>query len=399
MARLLSLVNTRSLMVTAVCLVVWRLLEQIPVGDVTRAFITTRLYNLSNGPGFFVAIGPNSLPFASLSIGSIGIAPYIGALILMSVATAVSARLSDMARDPGGRVSLARWTRALGILLALGQAYGFSMLYQNTSPAAFGPLDWSARLAVCLTLAGGTSLVILLADALDDFGLGFGYGAVMLYALASLGSEVHRIAAYFASAPSAEALYKPMAVWTAFTLGTTVAGVAALLAVRRIEGTELRVLMSGVLRPPEVAVAVVIFPTLVANSYYASFPTLAQSIWEFWQPYGPNLWLDVVYVLLHGGLVVVFAVFFVFVDGRVAPFPSRLRAHVTRLAVIGGLFLAFAVIAVPVANHFLTRAAGQSISISGADVLLVVAVILFAVRSIEGYRPVVPFTASPSGLP
>ncbi|HKB17826.1 MAG TPA: hypothetical protein VKF28_02240 [Candidatus Dormibacteraeota bacterium] len=398
-ARLWSLVDKRALLVTAVCLVVWRLLEQIPVSDVTQAFITTRLYNLSNGPGFFLAIGPNSLPFASLSLAAEGIGPYIDAWILMNIAVAVSVRLGDLLGQPAGRKTVLRWTRFIALVLALGQAYGFTVLYQFSSPPAFGALDWSARLAVCLALTGGTAMMILLADALDDFGLGFGYGAVILYALASLGSEVHRIAAYFASAPSVEALYKPMAVWTAFTLGTTVAGVAVLLAVRRIEGTELRVLMSGVLRPPEVAVAVVILPTLMANSYYASFPNLAQWISESWQPYGPKPWLDVGYVLLHGGLVVLFAVFFVFVDGRVAPFPPHLRAHVTRLAVIGGLFLAFAVIAVPVANHFLTRAAGQSISISGADVLLVVAVILVAVRSIEGYRPVVPFTASPSGLP
>src|SRR5260370_17640016 len=271
-ARLWSLVDKRALLVTAVCLVVWRLLEQIPVSDVTQAFITTRLYNLSNGPGFFLAIGPNSLPFASLSLAAEGIGPYIDAWILMNIAVAVSVRLGDLLGQPAGRKTVLRWTRFIALVLALGQAYGFTVLYQFSSPPAFGALDWSARLAVCLALTGGTAMMILLADALDDFGLGFGYGAVILYALASLGSEVHRIAAYFASAPSVEALYKPMAVWTAFTLGTTVAGVAVLLAVRRIEGTELRVLISGVLRPPEVAVPVVILPTLMANSYYPSFP-------------------------------------------------------------------------------------------------------------------------------
>src|SRR5260370_3768666 len=99
-ARLWSLVDKRALLVTAVCLVVWRLLEQIPVSDVTQAFITTRLYNLSNGPGFFLAIGPNSLPFASLSLAAESIGPYIDASILMNIAGPLSVRLGDLLRQP-----------------------------------------------------------------------------------------------------------------------------------------------------------------------------------------------------------------------------------------------------------------------------------------------------------
>jgi preprotein translocase subunit SecY len=73
--------------------------------------------------------------------------------------------------------------------------------------------------------------------------------------------------------------------------------------------------------------------------------------------------------------------------------------HVARLSLIGGIFLALGVVAVPAANHWLTQAAGQLIPVSGAQVLLVVSLILITIRAIEGHKPVVPFTASPSGLP
>ena len=167
---------------TALCLVAWRLLGQIPISDVTSAFITTRLDNLS-GVGLFPAIGPNSNPLASYSVGEIGIAPYIEALIVMSLLTLISGRVRDMARNAEGRVTLTRWARALALLLTLGQAYGLTVLYQNTIPPVFGPLDWFTRLAVCLELAGGTALMILLADAMDEFGLGFGNGALIFYVL------------------------------------------------------------------------------------------------------------------------------------------------------------------------------------------------------------------------
>jgi preprotein translocase subunit SecY len=87
------------------------------------------------------------------------------------------------------------------------------------------------------------------------------------------------------------------------------------------------------------------------------------------------------------------------IDERIGPVPSRLRVHVARLSLIGGIFLALGVVAVPAANHWLTQAAGQLIPVSGAQVLLVVSLILITIRAIEGHKPVVPFTASPSGLP
>ena len=385
-------------MVTALCVVAWRLLGQIPVSDLTQAFITTRLSSL-NGSGFFAAIGPNSIPFSSYSLGTEGIGPYVEALIIVSLVAAFSARVRDMTGDIDGRLSLMRWARALAILLALAQGYGLTVLFQNTSPPAFGPLDWSARLAMCLAVAGGTAFMILLADALDEFGLGFGNGALILFALGPLGTEVHRLADYLASTPSIEALYRPLALWAAFTIGLTVAGVAVLLAVRRVATTEQRMLWSGVLRPPQFTFAVIFLPTIVANYYVSTNSSGMQWFAANWGPYGPSTWLDAAYLIIEAGLVVLFALFVAASDERLMPLPSNVGRHVARLALIGGVFLALAVIAAPVADHLLTRAAGTLIPMSGAEVLLVVAMVLITVRLIEGHRTVVPYTRSPSGLP
>ena len=392
------LVDRRALVVTALCLVAWRLLEQIPVSDLTPAFITTRLYNL-NGLGLFAAIGPNSIPFSSYSLGSEGIGPYVEALIIVSIIAAFSAHVRNMAGDPDGRRSLMRWARALAILLALGQAYGLTVLYQNTSPPAFNALDWSARLAICLAFAGGTAFMILLADTLDEFGLGFGNGALLLYALGPLGTEVHRIAGYLASTPSVEALFRPLALWAALTIGLTVGGVAVLLAVRRVASTELRLLWSGVLRPPQFAFAVIFFPTIVANYYVST--NLAGMRWFAvnWGPYGSSIWLDAAYLIIEAGLIVLFGLFVAASDERLMAVPANLRRHVARLALIGGLFLALVIVVAPVADHLVTGAAGRVIPMSGVEVLLVAALVLMTIRSIEGHKTVAPFTRSPTGLP
>lgn len=130
MARLLSRIDRRALLVTAICIVVWRLLFQLTLVDASHLNIVRRL-ELYNAPGFFAAIGPNSIRFNTLSVGSVGIQPYINAWIVISLVAVISSRIKATVRDPAGRTRLQRWTRALAVAFALGEAYGFTVLDQN----------------------------------------------------------------------------------------------------------------------------------------------------------------------------------------------------------------------------------------------------------------------------
>jgi preprotein translocase subunit SecY len=401
--RLWRRIDPGALAVTAGCLVLWRLLNQIPVTDLTHGLVMYRLQGL-NPSGFLGLIGAASVPLGGYSIGAIGIGPYVEALIIFSLARAVSARLRAM--------RLERWTRAIGLLLCLGQSYGWTLLMQSTGTLNAG-IDWSARLAVCLELTAGTALMILLADVLDERGLGFGNGAVIFYALGPLATEVHRLADYLPTL-QIEGFYRPVVVWAVFTVGVTVATVGLLLASRLVPPppetksrrkpapTQLRFLMSGVLRPPVFTFAVMVVPTTVANYYARTNPAAVQWFTANWSPYGSSVWLDVAYLLLEAVLIVFFAYFVVAYDWTPVQVPAHLRDNAIRLGVLGGLCLAALVVAAPVANHLLAEQAGyfgKTIPMSGADVVLVVAVILTTVRIIEGHLPIIPFTASPSRLP
>src|SRR5207237_8123604 len=79
--------------------------------------------------------------------------------------------------------------------------------------------------------------------------------------------------------------------------------------------------------------------------------------------------------------------------------PRWASRRVVRLALVGGVFLALIVVGTPVADDLATGWAGTLIPMSGFDTLLLVAVILIVVRTIEGHTRVVLFTASPTGLP
>lgn len=256
---------------------------------------------------------------------------------------------------------------------------------------------------VCLQLTGGSVVAIMLADAIDEWGLGFGYGAWILYALGYIATEVHRLAGYLASTPSGEALYRPLFIWAVATVGVVAAGVAVLLAVRRlaINGSEvdIRLMTPGVFRPAQFALAVMFIPSIFANYYVATNPNAGHWLSANWALFGGNVWLDAVYGVVEAAVIVLFALFATTVDYLTVPTPTAAVQYWTRLAVLGGAFLALATVGVRVVVHFLTPWPETPIPVSGFDVVFVTAVILAVVRAIDGFRATPPYTVTPLGVP
>jgi preprotein translocase subunit SecY len=273
-------------------------LEQITAPGMNQDFVTTRLYGMDTS-SLMHAIGSGGV-VASYSVVALGITPYINALVLMTVLRALSGRLRSRGDSPDGRRLLGRWTRALAVGLALGQAYGWTILRQSGS-ALPSEMEWFPRLVVVLELTAGTMILVLLADVMDEYGLGFGYGAILIYVLSPVAGEVHRLAQTIALAPAVEALYRPIGVWAAFSIGVVAITVAVLLAVRPVppgntkkprseKPAELKLLMSGVLRPPAFAQAVLFLPVILSNYLAPSNHDAARWLTLNWTAYGLNPW-------------------------------------------------------------------------------------------------------------
>ena len=391
LAHFWRLFGWKPLAVTGLCLATWRALEQIPVAGLNPTVIN-QLLQRSDTRTLLDAIG-SANPLGRYSIAAMGIGPYINALIIVTLVPVISERARTMRESPDGRLQLRRLTGALAVVLAMGQAYGWTVLMQSpTVPPLLG-MDWFSRLAIILQLTGGTMILVLLAETLDEFGLGFGNGAVLIYALGPFAGEVHRLAYVFASTPSIEALYLPFGIWAAFSIAVVVAAVAVMRAIRRVPGVEgnkvkskpveLRLLMSGVLRPPIFAQAVMFSPVIVANYYSDSNPVLARWIYDAMSPYGPNPWINLAYLAIDASLVIAFAYFVVAIDFGRTPLPRSLVAHIYRLTLVGGIFLATTVVVVPVLVRLATHAAGTVIPLSGFDAILVVAMLLAIVGALE----------------
>jgi preprotein translocase subunit SecY len=367
-------------LVTALCLVAWRALDQIPITEINRGalslFATLQSQHTS---GLFHAIGSSAVPFASYSLGAIGIAPYIYALVFVSL---VPVR------------SLRRWTRALAVALSLVQAYGLTLLMQSTVPALIEP-EWFPRLVVCLELASGTVIALLLADLIDEYGLGFGYAALILFALQPFAGQVHRLADYAALPWGLTIFFKAGALWALISVGIVIATVAVVRAVRPVSApmeeksgehreTELTLFPSGVLRPPLIAGVIVSLPLLSSGYLFSSHPPAARWIFDVWSPYSPNPWRLVLYLVIASCVVVALAVLIARMEHPRSEIPDHVRRHITRLAFIGGCFLALTVEVVPVLARLITTAAGQAIELSGFAVVFTTVVILATLTAAQG---------------
>jgi preprotein translocase subunit SecY len=389
--RLLSFAGWRRLFVTGMCLVVWRALEQVAVPGLSPVVISQlqgSSTSLAQGIG-------SSTPLASNSVVALGIGPYVIAIVVMTLARVASGQLRALEETSEGRQRLLVWTRGLAVVLALGQAYGYTMLMQNTYPPALPGLDWSARLLTMLAMAGGTVILIFLADVIDQFGLGFGNGAFLIYAVTPVAIEANRLAVFASVLPAQRGLYLPFAIWIAFSVAAVVATVWAVLAVRRYPSADeektseskpvdLRLFMSGVLRPPVFASAVLFLPILVLNFYGSQSSSLAGRLADYFvTAYGANPWTDAAYVAVDACLVVAFVFFVVKADTAYRPVRPDLIPHINRLMFIGGILLAIITVVLPILEWNVSRLAGRSFGMSGLDAALVSVIALSIVIRLE----------------
>jgi hypothetical protein len=191
-------------------------------------------------------------------------------------------------------------------------------------------------------------------------------------------------------------LFLPFATWVAFSVCAVAASVWGFLAVRRIppageEDTsewkpiELRLFMSGVLRPPAFATAVLILPIVLLNYYEPQNSRLVSWLTnDVLTAYGPNPWTDAGFVVAKAGLVVALAFVVVKADTAYRPMRPDLIAHVNRLLFIGGTLLAIITVVLPALEWNASLLAGRGFGMSGLDVAFVAVIVLAIVIRLEG---------------
>ena len=385
----------RRMWVTVACLAMTRLVYEVPVlgvnPDLARQVIDPALQR----PGLFgLAVGH---PFSTYGIAYLGIFPYVQACILLNLLTFASRRVQQVLRSGDYARRLELLIRALTVFLCVGGGLGEVRLLEDIGWTP--QVGWLGEAIIALQMVAGTMSLLFLCDLIDEFGLGFGAAPFLLYAFLPVPTELSRLSALIADAPSVEALYAPLALFGLTTVLLVVAAVAVTLAWRafpidpRAKGKDRRMLhlplvTTGIFRPILLGSMLYQLPGSIAGAI-APYSSQLGGWLSAWQPYGPDVWIDVAYLTVESVSLLLICMFVAAFDAWAMGIPRWIFDHTARLGLITGVFLVLALVVAPALDHVVAFVSGiRLIPVSGSSVVFITVVValLYEVAELRNRR-------------
>ncbi len=388
----------KRLLFTAMILGLYRLGSWIPAPGVNADAIDQYL---SRTGGIFNLLNLFSGgALSQFSVFALGIMPYVTASIIVQLMTVVVPRLSELQKEgESGTAKINQYTRYLTVALAAAQALGYAFLFRNQDVLQ---ANAGRMVLIIVTLTVGTVLLMWMGEQITKRGIGNGISILIFASI--LTSLPLGVTAWWNGGPM-ERIFFPL---VALAIVASVVFVqegqrkipiqyAKRMVGRRMTSggstyLPLRVNMAGVI-PVIFAAAVLAFPPTMAQY----FPATQDFVNTYFQP---GDWL---YLLIEGGMIIVFTFFYTAVQFNPVDQADNLRKHggyipgirpgpptaqyldrvLTRLTLPGSLYLA----AVAVAPSLFIRYGGFSQAnaraLGGTSVLIAVGVALDTMRQME----------------
>src|ERR1700675_2970145 len=412
------------LLFTGGILVAFRLFANVAVPGASQ----TALHDLSNSQALLGLLDLFSGGGLSrFSIVAMGMNPYINATIIMQLMTVISERIKEISKEgEAGRRRITRWSRYLTVLLGAGQAYGFTVLFQNTSPAILPALDWFQRLQIVLVLTAGTVMLMWFGELITEYGIGNGVSLIIFAGIIGRGPQ--GIAAVFAAAnPNGGGLaaYVPFIIFGLVALVMTAVIIEVQQAVRKIpiqsaqrtvglkqvqsraSFLPLRVNHAGVI-PIIFAISVMFLPTIVANYFTGAPPDTWSYKAAAWirgnfTPDTANLPMAITYNALYFALTFGFTYFYTAITFDVNDVADNLKRYssfipgirpgrptaeylasvMNRVTFAGATFLGFITVILPIATAKISGISHQQMYLGGTAILIVVGVALDTMKQLQ----------------
>jgi preprotein translocase subunit SecY len=404
-------------------LVIVRVFANVAVPGASQ-FALSQLFNSQALLGLFCLFSGGAL--SRFSVVAMGLNPYINATIIMQLMTVISERVKEISRDgESGRRRIQRWSRYLTVVLGAGQAYGFTILFQNTSPVILGPLDWFQRLQIVLVLTAGSVMLMWLGELITEYGIGNGVSLIIFAGIIGRGPQA--ISSVFSqrSAGGGLADYVPFIIFGVITLVTTAVIIEVQQAVRKIpiqsaqrtvglkqvhsraSFLPLRVNHAGVI-PIIFAISVMFVPTIVANYFQGTPPDTwyhRASVWigGNFTPNTANVPMAIIYNALYFVFTFGFTYFYTAITFEVkevadnlkryssfipgirpgAPTANYLGAVMTRVTFAGACFLGFITVILPIAAEKVSGISQQQMYLGGTAILIVIGVALDTMKQLQ----------------
>jgi len=392
----------RKFLYTLGMIVLFRLGAHIPVAGIDPAKLAN-LFGRGNIMGFLDLFTGGAL--MRFSIFAMGIIPFINASIIMQLLTVVIPQLEELSKEgEAGRKQIQRYTRYLTVVLASFQAFGMAFWMRG---AMLDGYNFTLFLAgTVISLAAGSTLVMWFSELITEHGIGNGASLLIFVGI------VARIPAYIAQTvtlvrggASLIAVIILAAAFLAMIVGIVIiqegqrriqVQYAKRIIGRKMYGGQstyipLRINQGGVI-PIIFASSVLLFPATIAQ--FIPNPVV-QKIVGWISPSGS------LYMVLFFALIFFFTYFYTAITfnpveladnikkyggfitgirpGR--PTASYLEYIITRLTLVGALFLATVAI-VPTVVEGVTHITSFQ-GLGGTALLIMVGVAMDLVRQIE----------------
>jgi len=400
----------KRILYTLVLLVVFRIAAHIPVPGVNaenlqKFFEGNQLFGLLD---IFTGGG-----LARLSVVMMGVGPYITASIIMQLLVMVFPRLAELYREAGeaGRRKFNQLTRYLTIPLAALQSYAMIIMLSRLKEPVIAGLTPFNLVTTIMAVTAGTMFLMWIGELISENGIGNGISLIIFAGI---------IAGYPTSLAQTFALVSGPADIITMIIFIIIAILLILGIIivtegqrnipvsfaKRIRGNKmyggastylpLRVNMAGMI-PIIFGMSVILFPGMIANFLAGSsivwLANIAQSVAGIFEN-------QLFYAIVYFVLVAAFTFFYtaiIFEPRNVAEnlqkqggfIPGKRPGNQTkeylsyithRITLASAIFLGFMAV-VPFIAQSLTHI--QTITLSGASLIIIVSVILETMKQIR----------------
>lgn len=403
-------VNTPSirkkLIVTAVILVIFRLAAHIPAAGIDRTTLTT-LFLGSPLLSLLDVFSGGTL--ANFSILALGLNPYINASIIFQLLGYVVPSIEALQKEGEyGQEKINQYTRLLTVPLAAAQAFGMYALLKGQN--IISNLDPISLFSLVVTMTAGTVFSVWLGELISEYGFKNGVSLLIFTGIVArlpivLGQSTSILQSTDIVKVVIFLIVAILVVGAIIYVGESVRQVPIQYARKRSGGTlssasylPLRLNQAGVI-PIIFAVSLVLAPSLIGQFLSGSTnPSIAGAARWITTSFSPE---SLIYNITYFFLVFGFTYFYtavVFNPEKIAEnlqkgggfipgvrpgkeTSKHLSFILSRITVVGGLFLGLIAVAPSLFNNFIGVA---NLAIGGTGVLIVVSVVLEMIREIEG---------------
>lgn len=401
------------LIFTMIIIVLYRLGSQIPVPFVSSDALNFYMSAYANGSIFQYLNILSGDAFAKATLFALAVYPYITASIVIQLLTVAIPALEKMAKDgEDGKKKINKITRYLTVGLALVTAYGYYAYMKDTAGAVteYGSTFFGV-LTIVLCYVAGASIIMWLAEKIDEHGIGNGISMILF---------ANIISTSFTTAQTLINQIKEGGWQILFAILTVIIGLAIITFVvfftnserripvqyaKRVVGRKMyggqstnlpiKLNMSGVM-PIIFASSIVSLPQTIAKMFGYTEGSLWHKFLQLFEATSP------VYIILYAVLIVAFAYFYIAISFNPVEVANNLKKQggfvpgirpgrptsdyiskiLKRITLIGAIFLIFIAVFPLIINAVLSAQLG-ALAFGGSSLLIIVGVIQETTRDIE----------------